>query len=157
MTKEIVRSEQEDQRLDQLEVAMLENFPVIEPVLKHTFAPGIYIREMRIPEGALITSKIHKTEHPFVVSEGSISVWENDGEEKLVEAPFTGVSKPGTRRVGYAHTDVTWLTIHRTEIKPENETEQAIGEAIAKIEAEIIEPRENKLAHCLVNSAISGI
>ena len=35
--------------------------------------------------------------------------------EKRVQAPFTIVSPPGTKRLAFAHTDTVWTTIHGTD------------------------------------------
>ena len=93
----------------------------------HHFAPGVYARELHIPAGTLLTGKMHKTTHLNVVSAGDITVWTEEGM-KRISAPFTFVSYPGTKRIGLAHTDTVWTTIHVT-----NETD------LDKIEAEVIE------------------
>lgn len=121
--------------LDQIErlereIAMLPSRLPDLPVFHH-FAPGVYAREMRIPAGVLVTGKIHKTTHLNIVSAGELTVWTEDGM-KRIRAPFTFVSKPGTKRVGLAHEDTVWTTIHAT-----NETD------LEKIEAEVIEPSDN--------------
>lgn len=119
-------------KVDQLEAAMV-HLEETECPLIHRFTPGMYIREVFIPGGTLVTSKIHKTEHPFVLSKGRVSIL-IDGEIQVLEAPFCGVTKPGTRRVVYAHEDTVWLTFHATDKKTPEE-----------VEDEIIEKRENKL------------
>jgi len=84
----------------------------IEPV--HHFSKGIYARELRIPAGTLLTGKIHKFENLNIISQGDISVFTEEGV-KRIQAPCTIVSPPGTKRIGYAHTDTVWTTIHATE------------------------------------------
>lgn len=59
--------------LDQLEVAMM-GLPAVEMPVVHRFTPGLYVREIFMAAGTLLTSKIHKTEHPYVVSKGRVSV-----------------------------------------------------------------------------------
>lgn len=114
-------------RIDELEAKMLESPQVpIEPI--HHFAQGVYAREILIPRGTLLTGKIHKTEHLNIISLGDISVLTEDGW-KRIKAPFTMVSRPGTKRVGYAHADTVWTTIH------------ASGETnLEKLETELIAP-----------------
>jgi hypothetical protein len=63
-----------DERVDELEHFMVENYEVIECPLVHRFTPGMYIREIFMPAGSLITSKIHKTEHPYTISKGKFAV-----------------------------------------------------------------------------------
>ena len=84
----------------------------IEPM--HYFAKGLYARAIHIPKGTLLTGKIHKQEHLNIVAQGVISVLTEDGPQ-TVRAPFTMVSKPGTKRVGYAHEDTVWITVHATD------------------------------------------
>ncbi len=80
----------------------------------HHFAKGLYARELFIPAGTILTGKIHKHEHINIISQGAISVLTEAGF-KLIEAPFTMVSLPGTKRLGYAHTDTVWTTVHINE------------------------------------------
>jgi hypothetical protein len=99
-----------------------------ESLTEHHFAPGVYARELFIPKGSVLTGKIHKTEHLNIVSQGRIAVSTQDGR-KIISAPCTFVSQPGTKRAGYALEDTVWTTIHPTE-----ETDLALieGQVIAK-------------------------
>jgi len=84
--------------------------------LKHTFTPGLYTREIFMPAGALIISRIHLFEHPFVISKGKVSIY--DGNEIVtVDGHFQGVTQEGTKRILYIHEDTTWTTFHITEKK----------------------------------------
>lgn len=84
-------------------------FPV-----EHFFAPHLYARQMTIPAGSLIIGKIHRHAHINTVSKGRIKVFSEFGTS-IVEAPFTFVSEPGTKRVGIALEDTIWTTYHPTE------------------------------------------
>lgn len=86
----------------------------IEIPTSHHFAQGVYIREVRIPKGALVVGRRHKTEHLNIVSQGRIAVLTDEGP-KIIEAPCTLLSKPGIKRVGYALEDTVWSTVHPTE------------------------------------------
>ncbi len=119
--------------IDQLEAAMLDGVPVEMPVT-HRFTPGLYIREISIPAGTLLTSALHWTEHPFVISKGRIEVVSETEGRVVYEAPHTGITKPGTRRALYALTDTIWTTFHATD-----ETD------VEKICATILGPHENPL------------
>ncbi len=105
----------------------LARLPQVKFTVTHTFTPGLYIREIIMPSGSFLTSKIHKTEHPFVISMGQIKVWTEEAGVVIFGAPFMGVTKAGTRRVLYAIEDTIWTTFH-----PTNETD------VGKIEREII-------------------
>lgn len=103
--------------------ACIKELPV-----RHLFTPGLYVREIFMPAGTLLTSRIHLLEHPFVISKGKVSVWDDENGVVTLEAPHTGITSPGTRRVLYMHTDTIWSTFH---VNPTNETDpDKIGEKI---------------------------
>lgn len=81
--------------------------------LKHSFGDDIYIREIFMPKGMLITSKLHKTDHPFFVMSGELSVLTGDGLFKI-RGPYFGMTKAGTKRILYIHEDTHWITVHAT-------------------------------------------
>ena len=114
--------------LNDLEVA-LSKLPRVELPVTHAFTPGMYIREIKIPAGTMLTSMTHKTEHPFVISEGAIKVTSDNEGSVIYEAPHTGITQPNTRRALHALTDVVWTTFHAT-----TETD------VEKICEEILEP-----------------
>jgi hypothetical protein len=129
--------------IDQLEAEMTRYEPVDCP-LYHKFTPGLYSRTIYMPKGSLITSLIHKTEHQFIVSKGIVRVKVNEKEWATIEAPFVGVTMPGTRRVLYIEEDCIWTTVHATDICPEGDSEKAISAAAEKVIDAITEPHVNK-------------
>jgi hypothetical protein len=68
-----------------------------------------------MPAGAVLTSRTHKYEHPFVISKGVVSVWSVEEGSVTYRAPHTGITKPGTRRVLVIHEDTIWTTFHVNE------------------------------------------
>lgn len=101
--------------LEKLEHAIKRDLaPVVCPVTHH-FSKGVYAREIFIPAGTVLTGEIHKHENLNILSKGDISVRMDDGSIVRVQAPFTTVSPPGTKRAAYAHTDCVWTTIHGTD------------------------------------------
>ena len=114
------------EQIDALQ-AELAKLPQATLSLHHYFAQGLYARELQIPAGCALTGMVHKTEHLNILSLGTITVWTEDGM-KTVSAPFTMVSRPGTKRVGFAHTDVVWTTIHATEERDIDKLEQELVE-----------------------------
>ena len=79
--------------------------------VKHTFSDGIYVREMFIPKGMMLVGKIIKQTHHIFLMSGKIGIITEDGE-KIMEGPCSIVAKGGTKRVGYALTDVVWINVH---------------------------------------------
>ncbi len=81
--------------------------------LTHRFADNVYAREILLPAGTIVIGKIHRYGHLNIITKGHVSVLTEDGVEEL-RAPLTFISKPGTKRVVYAHEDTVWTTIHGT-------------------------------------------
>ena len=79
--------------------------------LKHSFSEGIYVREITIPEGTVLTGKIHKHRHPNFLLKGEVIVITEEGRETLT-APCSMMSKAGTKRALYAVTELVWTTVH---------------------------------------------
>lgn len=108
-----------------LEARLLE-MPQLDLPLKHWFSEGLYAREIFIPKGTLLIGKIHAHPNLNIISQGDISVLTEHGAMRI-KAPYTVISPPLTKRVGYAHEDTVWTTIHATaETDPERIEAQMI-------------------------------
>ena len=107
-------------------VTAIENeilkLPQAEMKLVHYFSDGVYARELHIPAGAILTGKIHKYTQLNILTKGCIRVLLEEGIKEL-NAPFTVVSPPGTKRIAFAVTDCIWTTILAT-----NETDPNVIE-----------------------------
>jgi hypothetical protein len=99
--------------LDHPESISGDAFEKMNPT-KSTFTDGQYIREIFMPAGQIITTKIHKKLHPFFVMSGKMSIVSEDGVIEI-EAPYHGITKPGTKRVIYTHEDTVFITVHATQ------------------------------------------
>jgi hypothetical protein len=126
-------------KIDAIQAAV-ERMPQVELPLAHRFVAGIYIRTIFMPKGALVVSKIHRTQHRFVVTKGRCLVWGPmaDGAvasvaatAKEIKAGHVGITRPGTRRILYIYEDTVWTTFHATD--------KTTPEAV---EADIIEPHD---------------
>jgi hypothetical protein len=93
----------------------LRQGPTIEIPVKHEFTPHLYMRTALVPAKTAFISKVHKFEHPFVMTKGKILVWTREGGVVCIEAPFSGITKPGTCRLVYAMEDTVWTTFHVTD------------------------------------------
>ncbi len=136
-----------DERIDELEHEMLQNFPTIQCQVEDLFSEGLYTRTIYMPKGSFITSLIHKHEHPYIVSKGIASVW-IEGKEVVLEAPFRGITRAGTRRVLFIHEATIWSTVHRVPFLTgyENDLpEEEKKEIVDKIYHYIIEEHQNEL------------
>jgi len=106
--------------------------------LKHSFAKGCYVREISVPKGNLIVTKIHKVDHPCFILKGDCSILTEEGV-KRIKAPYHCITKAGTKRVVYVHEDTVWVTCHITE---ETDLKKIEEEVIAKNFDEIITDKE---------------
>lgn len=103
----------------------------------HNFCPGMYARTVFMPAGTVLTSKIHKTQHFFVVSKGSCTVSNSHGQRELITAPYLGVTMPGTKRALLIHEDCIWTTFHATDLTDVAEIERTIlAESFEAFDAE---------------------
>lgn len=85
----------------------------IEIPVFHHFAPGVYMREIRIPKGAKVIGKIHKTTHLNILSQGRLALAAaNGGDPRVVEASMVVLSEPGEKRLAEALEDSVWITVH---------------------------------------------
>lgn len=96
--------------------------------LKHSFAEGMYIREINVPKHMLIVTKIHKHSHPVFLLKGDVSVLEETGVRR-VKAPCYFITKAGTKRICFTHEETVWITCHATRKTNLKKIEQ---EVIAK-------------------------
>lgn len=96
----------------------MENCLYLEDMeYKHWFAPELYGREITMPANLALTTMIHASEHIAILSKGSMTIYSENGVER-VEAPHTMITKIGTKRAIYTHSEVVFTTIHAN---PENE------------------------------------
>ena len=118
---------------------ILLNCPQVESEIIHHFAPGIYMREIRIKKGTILTGKIHKTEHLCTMN-GDIEIASQDGKGRFT-GYLTFLSKPGVKRIGYAHEDTVFTTIHAIE-----------GTDIPTLEAALVVDTFEQYEHYLLES-----
>ena len=95
--------------------------------LKHSFADGIYIRQMGMNKGSAVVGAIHNHLHVWFLLTGKITVITERSEEDFI-APCYVVSTPGVKRVIYAVEESIFVNIHKN---PSNT--QDLDELEAKI------------------------
>lgn len=99
------------------EKALVENYePCRHQAVFQKIAGGIYTRTIRLDAGVKCTSRIHNTEHHYIVSRGEFEMWsEATGPNPVhVDAslhPVLGVTKPGARRAFHILKE-TYFTIY---------------------------------------------
>lgn len=94
-----------------LEAAMIATGKTVSLVALHHFAHGTYTRELLIPAGVVLTGKIHRHSCINILAKGTIVI--SDGEtEREITAPHTFVAPAGSKKAGFALTDVVWINVH---------------------------------------------
>tara|TARA_R110002012_G_scaffold262825_1_gene445181 strand:- start:1785 stop:2249 length:465 start_codon:yes stop_codon:yes gene_type:complete len=99
------------------------NFP-----LKHTFADGIYIRQMDMKSNSMVIGAIHNHLHAWFLLTGHLLVVTEHTEEEFI-APCYVLANPGSKRVIYAVKDSIFVNIHKNPSNTKN---------IKKLEDEIV-------------------
>ncbi len=94
---------------------ILLQLPQADLITTNHFAPGVYARELLIPQGVTLTGYIHKTEHMSILLSGTLIMTDGDGGAIELTGPMIQVSKPGIKRVAFAKTEARFLTIHAND------------------------------------------
>ena len=81
---------------------------------QHYQIKGVYVRTMFVPAGMLVTGKIHNFESIGILAQGTMRI-SNGDTSVSVSAPYITIDKPGIKRLGYAETDCTFISVHRTD------------------------------------------
>jgi quercetin dioxygenase-like cupin family protein len=106
----------------------------IEPV--HTFAHGLYAREVTLPVGSVAVGHRHAQEHICIISKGRVQIVSEAGVEEIT-APATMVIPAGRKNCVHALEETVWTTIHAST-----------AETVEQAEATLILP-EAEAVKCL--------
>lgn len=127
LNTEIAREEVHKYRVGVEKLAeVMKDMKPLDCQPEHLFAPGLYVRILRMPAGSLIISKIHKTEHFCLALNGMVTVVKGAGDNEIVIGPSLMLTMPGTQRALYIHKDATWITFHPTDKTDVDEIESEI-------------------------------
>ena len=80
--------------------------------IKHTFADGIYVRQMDMKQGGVVVGAIHKHLHVWFLLTGHVTIATEDTTEDYI-APCYVVSTPGGKRVILANENSIFVNIHK--------------------------------------------
>ena len=125
--------------------ALMRTMPQVESPAQHYHLNGVYVRSLFMPAGSLATGRIHNHESIGILAQGTLRITNGD-TSIVVTAPYISVEKPGIKRLAYAETDCTFITVHRTDLDSvdaiedelvsnsfeeyEQKTQQLIGESL---------------------------
>lgn len=104
---------------------VLKSLPQLEFTTEHYHIDGVYVRSLFIPKGAVLTGKIHNFDSIGILAHGTLRITNGDSF-KIVTAPYITVDRPGVKRLGYAETDCTFITVHRTDNKELSDIEDEL-------------------------------
>ena len=96
--------------------------------IKHTFADGVYIRQMDMTKDSVVVGAIHKHLHVWFLLTGHVTIATEDTTEDYI-APCYVVSTPGVKRVIFANKNSIFVNVHKN---PSNTKD------IDKLEKEIV-------------------
>ena len=147
----VIPSLDQIQRLQNAIAAELDCYNIDE-LTTHHFCEGMYARELFIPAGTVVVGKMHAKENFFVLMSGEVTVLTPSGV-KRVKAPFMVVTKPGDKRIAYAHEDSVTFNFHPNE---NDETDVALLESkyIVPGDKELLWHEDAKLIEsCLMRAA----
>ena len=105
------------------EIVRSDEFP-----LKHTFADGIYIRQMEMRKDSVVVGAIHNHLHVWFLLTGHITVTTESSTEDYI-SPCYVVSTPGVKRVIYANEESIFVNVHKNPTNTQN---------LDELEAEIV-------------------
>ena len=84
----------------------------VAPTVNHVWG-GMFVREIFMPAGAVIVSKIHKVDHLTFVLEGEAEVIDEFGSAEIYKAPAFIKTPAGMKRILRIKTDSRWMTVHQ--------------------------------------------
>lgn len=102
----------------------------VECPVEHFFAPGMYVRKCSIPAGSVVVGKMHRHQHPTMLTKGTATINTDRGMETIT-APHIWISQENAKRALYTHTDCEFVTVH---LNPDDCTD------LERIEADVIVP-----------------
>jgi len=105
------------------EIVRSEKFP-----LKHSFADGVYVRQMGMKKDSVVVGAIHNHLHVWFLLTGHITVATENSTEDYI-APCYVVSTPGVKRVIYANEESIFVNIHKNPTNTQD---------LDELEAEIV-------------------
>ena len=132
----------EEQQIQYLERNLDKIEQVICPV-KHTFSPGLCIREVFLPKGIYAIGHKHHYENLNIIISGKVLMKNSNGEYEVLEGPLMYTATKG-RKVSIVMEDTVWLNILPTD---KTDIEEIEKEFLDKSAPYII--AEDEISHAL--------
>jgi hypothetical protein len=87
---------------------------------QHYFGDGVYVRSLWIPAGTVVVGRLHLQARVCMVLAGRCK-FVDEFQEQIVEAPWIGEFKAGSKTAVFAETDTLWAAVVGTDIKDPQE------------------------------------
>jgi len=94
----------------------LLSHPQVDCPVVHHFGPGICIREVFMPAGAIAIGHRQKFDQLNVMIRGKVLIAKDDGTTQILTAPMIFTGKAG-RKIGYVMEDMVWQNVYATDLK----------------------------------------
>ena len=114
LEKNLLKSDNKDIISDNGNILKSEEFP-----LKHTFADGIYVRQMNMKKDSIVVGAIHNHLHVWFLLTGHVTIATENTTEDYI-APCYIVSTPGVKRVILANEDSIFVNVHKNPSNTQN-------------------------------------
>ena len=101
---------QHHEAVELIESHML-GLPQVECPVVHHFGPGVYIREVTLPAGALAIGHAQRYDHLNIMIKGAVVMADEQGQIKTLRAPLIFVGNPG-RKLGYVLEETVWQNVY---------------------------------------------
>ena len=86
---------------------------------KHSFADGVYIREMTVDKGVVLIGFIHKHKEAFFLLKGRLIIMTKEGVEEYI-APCYVIAPRGSKKMGYSVEEAVVVTIQANPTNTQN-------------------------------------
>lgn len=129
--------------INEFERRLAQVAPCEPPQITHRFthdADGkvnLYSRECILKPDTYYTSRIHRTEHQFIISKGIFEMWSEETGWVFINAtsrPHHGITRPGARRAFKIIETTYFTTFHATTLTDVAEIEAALCEPDERLE-----------------------
>ena len=91
----------------------------------HSFADGMYTRQIHVNKGDLIVGAIHRNEYFVNVLKGRIWIVSEFGAKEIV-APASFTAPAGVKHIGYTLEDTVWTDTHKVSSDNIEEAEKEL-------------------------------
>lgn len=94
----------------------LLSLPQVDCPVVHHFGPGVCIREVFMPAGAIAIGHRQKFDQLNIMIRGKVLIAKDDGTTQILTAPMIFTGKAG-RKIGYVMEDMVWQNVYATDLK----------------------------------------